>query len=233
MNIAIILSGGRGCRLKSDIPKQYIEVSGKCIISYSLISLFEASDIDKLVIVSEEEYRELIKAEIEKNCSQFIDKFAGFANPGVTRQMSIYNALLFARDVIKAKDSDLLFIHDAARPNLSLQMISEYINAIKNHDGLIPVLPMKDTIYLGENGSIMGLLDRNKLFAGQAPELFLFEKYMKANEALMPDKILKINGTTEVAVLAGLDVAMVPGNELNFKITTKEDLERFKLMVEK
>ena len=112
-------------------------------------------------------------------------------------------------------------------------MISEYINAVKNHDGLIPVLPMKDTIYLGENGSIKGLLDRNKLFAGQAPELFLFEKYMKANEALMPDKILKKNGTTEAAVLAGLDVAMVSGNELNFKITTKEDLERFKLMVEK
>ena len=71
------------------------------------------------------------------------------------------------------------------------------------------------------------LLDRSRIFAGQAPEAYRFGRYLRANEALLPDRIRKINGSTEPAVLAGLDIAMIPGDEGNFKITTKADLKRF------
>lgn len=63
--------------------------------------------------------------------------------------------------------------------------------------------------------------------AGQAPEAFRAGPYYRANERLLPDKILQINGSTEPAVLAGLDIACVAGEERNFKITTREDLARF------
>ena len=71
------------------------------------------------------------------------------------------------------------------------------------------------------------MLNRTELFAGQAPEFFVFDKYLKANERLMPDMIKTVNGSSEPAILADMDVIMVEGFESNYKITTKEDLEKF------
>ena len=97
------------------------------------------------------------------------------------------------------------------------------------HDGVLPVLPMKDTVYLSRDGKcVSSLLNRQEIFAGQAPELFVLGKYYEANEQLLPQKILQVNGSTEPAVLAGMDIAMIPGDEGNYKITTKVDLERFR-----
>ncbi len=76
------------------------------------------------------------------------------------------------------------------------------------------------------------MLDRSRIYAGQAPEVFKLGVYYEANIRLLPDQILKINGSTEPAVMAGMDVVMIPGYESNFKITTKEDLERFKEIME-
>ena len=88
---------------------------------------------------------------------------------------------------------------------------------------------MKDTVYQSRDGkAISSLLDRNSIFAGQAPEVFLLGKYYEANRRLFPEKILEIKGSTEPAIMAGMDIVMIPGDEGNFKITTREDLERFR-----
>ena len=106
------------------------------------------------------------------------------------------------------------------------------IEAAKVHDGAIPVLPMKDTVYFSEDGrKITSLLERKSVVAGQAPEAFKLEAYYEANRKLLPDKILEINGSTEPAILAGLDIAMIHGDESNFKITTREDFLRFEEMI--
>lgn len=121
-----------------------------------------------------------------------------------------------------------MLIHDAARPLLSGELITDCLQAAAGHDGVLPALPMKDTVYFSENGKkIASLLDRGRIFAGQAPELFLLGKYYEANRALLPERILQINGSTEPAVMAGMDIVMIPGDEGNFKITTKADLIRF------
>ena len=124
-------------------------------------------------------------------------------------------------------------IHDAARPLLSQKLIADCAEAIEGHDGVLPVLPMKDTVYYSKDGrQITSLLDRQAVFAGQAPELFRLGTYYQANERLLPEEILRINGSTEPAVLAGMQIAMVPGDERNFKITTLADLERFRQIME-
>ena len=90
----------------------------------------------------------------------------------------------------------------------------------------MPVLPMNDTVYFSHTGTkVDELLDRNTIFAGQAPEAFRYKEYLAANEALLPDKIMMIKGSTEPAVMAGMDVAMIPGDQRNFKVTNKVDLE--------
>lgn len=224
MNIALILSGGRGARVGSDIPKQYIEMCGKPVICYSIEHLAKHDGIDALQIVAEPDWQEQIK----KWLTEFglWEKVHGFSNPGKNRQLSIFHGLTDVREY--AEDSDHIFIHDAARPMLSGRQITDCLAGMAGHDGVIPVLPMKDTVYTSKNGkTIASLLKREEIYAGQAPEVFELGKYYEANLRLMPEKILMINGSTEPAVMAGLDVAMIPGDEGNFKITTKSDLERF------
>ena len=240
MNIALILSGGSGVRVGSSIPKQYIEVSGRPIITYCIKTLSAHEAVDVIWIVAEKEWQEKIIAWLKMFGLEA--KVQGFSLPGENRQLSILNGL---EDItVFAKEEDYVMIHDAARPCLSTQMITECFEGIVGHDGVLPVLPMKDTVYLSKDGRIItSLLDRQQIFAGQAPEVFVLGKYLHANRELLAKEcenadgkkqsaIMTINGSTEPAILAGLDVAMIPGEEANFKITTKEDLERFRKIVE-
>ena len=131
-----------------------------------------------------------------------------------------------------AVDKDVVvLIHDAARPLVSAETISACLEGCAAHDGVMPALPVKDTVYYGADGRIESLLERSKVIAGQAPEAFRLEPYYEANRRLLPEKILRINGSTEPAILAGLDVQYIAGDERNFKITTQADLERFREIV--
>lgn len=224
MNVALILSGGTGTRLGSDIPKQYINVGGKPIIAYSIETFSACECIDAFVIAATDEWRDLIREYLPK------DKFCSFSEPGITRQLSIYNGLIVMKSVIK--DNDIVIIHDAARPLVSEAMINKCIETALMYDGALPVLPMKDTVYYSQNRmSVTSLLKREKVFAGQAPEAFKYGKYLKANKDLMPNRIMQINGSTEPAVIAGMKIEMINGDENNFKITTKADLKRFEEIV--
>lgn len=224
MNIALVLSGGTGTRLASDVPKQYIKAKGRPIISYCLRRLSTHPGIHKIQIVAAPAWQGQIREWLADGDPG--RKFQGFSLPGTNRQLSILHGLEDIRRY--AGDDDHVLIHDAARPLLSEEQISGCLEAVSGHDGVIPVLPMKDTVYIStDKKTITSLLDRSQIFAGQAPELFRLGIYLKANRRLLPDQILRINGSTEPAILAGMDIAMIPGDEGNFKITTKTDLERF------
>lgn len=225
MNIAIILAGGTGTRLGADRPKQYIEIHDKPVIAYSTDALSQHELVDFMWIVADEMWHEYIRQHVN------MAKVKGFSLPGANRQLSIWNALCDIRD--KADAQAKVFIHDAARPVLTTDMITQYLEAAEKYDGVLPVLPMKDTVYLSEDGkSITSLLERAHVVAGPAPEVFVYEKYYQANKALLPDRILQVNGSTEPAILAGMEIATVPGDERNFKITTQADLERFRRLAE-
>ncbi len=241
MNIALCLSGGGGTRLGGDIPKQYIRVGGRMVISYSLQVLMRSEWIDAIVVVAAAQWqdeicRELISEEDSFDGTAMVgsrEKRLYFADPGENRQLSILSGMEAMEKLIEGEKESTVFIHDAARPLLSEDQISACFEALSGHDGVMPVLPMKDTVYYSEDGKgISSLLQREKIFAGQAPELFLFDRYLAATRALLPDRIMQIKGSGEPAVLAGMDIVMIPGDEGNFKITTAADLERFRSMAE-
>lgn len=229
MNVALILAGGTGSRMQSDTPKQYLEVKGKMLITYCLEIFVRSDDIDVIWIVADVFWQKRVLEDLEKN-DIAIFKVKGFSTPGKTRQLSIVNGLEDIKAYFECDGSDVkVMIHDAARPLLNASHISTYFKAMEGHDGIMPVLPMKDTVYISENGkAIIGLLNRSQVFAGQAPEIFTFDKYYDACMRLMPDEIYDINGSTEPAIRAGMDIVLIHGDEKNFKITTVQDFENFK-----
>ncbi len=228
MNTAILLSGGAGRRMGIDVPKQYIRVSGKLLITYCLETLLTHPMIDAVRIVAKKEWTEVILTDAKENGLD-TGKICGFSEPGNERQASIFHALKDLKDSDTERVPNHIFIHDAVRPNLSKEQITLCFHALKEHEGAMPVLSMKDTVYLSGGGRrVSGLLDREKVFAGQAPEVFDFKKYYEANVKLLPDGLQRIKGSTEPAVLAGMDVVMIPGDENNYKITTMEDLKHFR-----
>lgn len=230
MNVALLLSGGTGTRLGSDIPKQYMEAGNRPIISYCMEILAKHDGIDAIQIVAAPLW--------QKKITQWLctldsgKKFRGYSLPGENRQLSILHGL---EDIRKyTADTDYVLIHDAARPLVSKQQITECLEKMEGHDGVIPVLSMKDTVYFSDDGkTITSLLERNRIFAGQAPEVFRIGTYYEANRRLLPEQILKINGSTEPAIAAGMDIVMIPGDENNFKITTRADFERFSEIIVK
>ena len=124
---------------------------------------------------------------------------------------------------------DIVIIHDAVRPLVSESLISNCINTAKEHGGCMPVLPITDTVYQSKDGNtISSLLDRNTLFAGQAPEAFKLIEYYQLNASVSREELNSYKGTSEIAYKYGLTVKMISGDDGNFKITTPGDLDRFK-----
>ena len=179
MNYAIILSGGIGTRMQmGDFPKQYLEVEKKPILLYTLEQFQKSSAVEKIVIVAADAWREKIRGWMEEDG---ITKFLAFADAGDTRQESIHNGLTVCMED-SVSENDGVIIHDGVRPLVSEQLIGDCLAALADHEGCMPVLPMKDTIYQSSDGTkIDHLLERSTLFAGQAPEAFRLHPH-KGNE---------------------------------------------------
>ena len=222
---ALVLSGGKGVRLGLDKPKQYIEVNDKPIIGYCLDTFQRHANIDGIVIVIDDSWREYVQSYIRE---EGIDKFLCFAPAGKSRQHSILSGLKAMKENGISDDS-VVIIHDAARPNVSAEIIDTCIEKMEDYDCAMPVIPVKDTVYVSNDGKTIGaLLDRDTLFAGQAPESCRLGSYYEANMTLSDEEIEGVRGTSAIAYEKGLTVGLFPGSESNYKITTAADLEKFK-----
>jgi 2-C-methyl-D-erythritol 4-phosphate cytidylyltransferase len=222
MNTAIILSGGNGERL-GGAPKQYREVGGRPVIAYSLRAFQDSTCTDGIVIAARSEWRPFLSEWVRRDD---IGKFMGFAPAGETRGHSIYNAL----KSISAEADDTVTVHDAARPFVSLGLIEACTNAAKNADGAMLAICPSDTIYRRENSALVSL-NRDELLIGQTPECFKYGKYLAAFESLTGEEIANARGSTEIALMGGMDIVTVEGDAANFKITTEADFERFVMSV--
>ena len=230
MNIAIILSGGIGSRMGLDLPKQYILVNNQPVINYCLKTFLDNEMTDAIVIGVADEWKEYVDESIRRLNPR---KPIYYASAGETRQYSIYNALRVIQENGFNAD-DIVLIHDAARPLVSHDLINRCYGGCKNADGIMPVIPLKDTVYVSKDGKqIQALLNRSQLWAGQAPEAFKFGAYIKVHDEMGRDELLKITGSTEIAYKAGLNCHLIEGDPINFKITTPDDLLNFENILSK
>ncbi|MDD5795451.1 MAG: IspD/TarI family cytidylyltransferase [Oscillospiraceae bacterium] len=227
MNTAIILAGGVGSRMGVDRPKQFLMVNNKPVISYCFDIFQKHSEIDKIVVVVNDKWKSFVEEYAEK---YNVTKICGYAPAGKTRQHSIYNGLKCIDET--AHNTDIVIVHDAARPLVSDEIISDCIKGATEFDGAMPVISVKDTVYQSKDGkSIDNLLKRSELFAGQAPESFKFKKYYKIHNDVSDEEIGSTAGSSEIAYRHGMEITMVKGSERNLKITTIEDLETFETIL--
>ena len=221
---AVIVAGGVGSRMKSDIPKQFIEVLGKPIIAYTLNAVSSCDDIDEIVIVTLPEYIVYCKDVVD---AFGFKKVSNIVFGGETRRESVYNGL---KEV--SKDSDIVVIHDGARPLINPKTIADCIDTAAQFGCAAVGVKMKDTIkVVDSNGDIEYTADREKLWQVQTPQCFRYDIIMPAYQTLIDrEQELLAQGITitddamVVELLGDVKVKMVEGSYENIKITTPEDL---------
>lgn len=222
MNIAVILSGGIGSRMRSNIPKQYLMVLDHPIIYYSVEKFIKHPKIDFIIIASNNEWKNFIRGHLPEGGNKIF-----FSNPGETREHTIYNALLKCKE-LGGTDEDIVIIHDAVRPLVTNDVINRCLDGCSIYDASIATIDVKDTIYVCTRGEcITNVPNRSNLHAGQTPEAFRLGKFLKIHEEASYDDISNVTGGAQFASQKGLSVFLAKGDEINFKITTPSDLERF------
>lgn len=229
MNTALILAGGIGSRMQmGDKPKQYLMVRDVPIIGYCLRAFEKHKLIDNIIIVADDTWKNFIDEWMLKDN---INKFIGYADPGESRQLSIFNGL--KKINILSSSTENVIIHDAARPLVTEELITNCLMGLNEADGVMPALPLKDTCYQSEDGkTINGFIPRKYLFAGQAPEAFKFQKYLEAHSDMIEAELREISGSSELAYKQNLNVNLIRGRENNIKITTKDDLVLFEKILD-
>lgn len=212
---AIILAGGKGKRMKANISKQFIMLKDKPILYYTLYRFIKNPHVDNIVLVLPKDEIEYCKKNIIEKYNLKIDFIV---EGGAERQDSVYNGL-------KAlEDTDIVLIHDGARPFVSNKIIEEGIQKAIEFGGAAPGVMPKDTIKIKDSNSFSKeTLDRSTLVAIQTPQVFKFSEIIKCHEKIKKDNIT-VTDDTMVYEMYGNKVYLYDGDYENIKITTPEDL---------
>ena len=236
MNYAIVLAGGKGTRMNSEIPKQFLVVGGKPLISYSL-DVFEKSPfIDAIIIVTSQDYTGYMKALVKENGYK---KIAGIALGGKERYDSVHSGLeliqtlmssgagQLSRDEEWLSGEDYIFIHDGARPCVTAQIIYNCMQDVMEYKACVAAVPVKDTIKVADKaGMSVNTPDRSTLWQIQTPQSFEYELIMDAYEKMIKDSA-RGNITDDAMVVekyTSVRVKLTQSSYKNIKITTPDDI---------
>ncbi|MEP0707339.1 MAG: bifunctional 2-C-methyl-D-erythritol 4-phosphate cytidylyltransferase/2-C-methyl-D-erythritol 2,4-cyclodiphosphate synthase [Parvibaculum sp.] len=217
---ALIVAAGRGSRAGPGAPKQYRPLAGEPVLRRTLAAFATHPGISAILAVihsdDEEAYRKAAGG---------LPKLCAPAFGGETRQASVLAGL---EALARSDPPDLVLIHDGARPFVSARIISDCIEALAAHAGALAALAVTDTIRRGNDRLAGETVSRDGLWRAQTPQAFRFEAILDAHK-----KAAGGNHTDDVAVAAraGLEVALVEGDEDNIKITSAADLARAERML--
>ena len=222
MNVVLVLSGGTGTRLGASVPKQYCTIAGKPVIVHTLEQFQKCHGVAGVIVVALAEWRAKILVWKE---AYGLSKLWAIAPAGADRQLSIRNGLTAAKGDMKEAAGGVI-VQDAARPLTSQDLLARLVQGLEEAPAVMPVLPITDTTYTSEDGEwVSGLLDRKRLFAGQAPEAFHFWPYLKLYEETPTEILSSMSGSCQLPFSKGWKVKMVPGDAENLKITYAADLK--------
>lgn len=223
-NIALIIAGGIGARMHQDIPKQFINVKDKPVIVYTLEAFQNHPNIDAIEVVCLEGWHDILRA----YAKQFnITKLENIVNGGETGQDSIRNGLY---DIAKRynADDDIVLIHDAIRPMVSADIISDNIRVCRKYGNATTVIPCTSVMLKTEDGDVSeDQIPRDNLKITQTPQAFFLNELLEVHAKAIKMDLLPSIASCALYVEMGKKVYLSKGSEKNIKITTQEDIEIF------
>lgn len=220
----IIPAGGKGLRSGFAAPKQYLKFNKKELIVYTLEVFQKNRLVDEIIISAEPNYFSLLKRLRKK---YDLTKVMQIVKGGKERQDSVFNAL----KAINADKNDLIIVHDAARPLLPSKVLTSAIEFAKEKGNAVVCVKAKDTLVKG-TGKVESYLNRDEIYYVQTPQIFKFGILMKAMEKAYAKHFY---GTDESILVhrIGKIINIVEGSIINFKVTSKEDVELMKFLLNK
>jgi 2-C-methyl-D-erythritol 4-phosphate cytidylyltransferase len=224
---AVVLAGGKGSRMKSTTPKQYLDLNGKPVIYYSL-KQFQDSDMDSIVLVCGKDDIEKCRTEIVEK--YHFDKVCAVVAGGAERYDSVYNALCEINRIYdrERKDNIMTFIHDGARACVNLQILERCSGDALKYMACTAAVPVKDTIKVADkDGFAVDTPDRSTLWQIQTPQVFRFDVIWQAYHAMLADENRQT--ITDDAMIverySDVRVKLTLGSYENIKLTTPEDIK--------
>ena len=208
---AIIVAAGRGIRAGGDTPKQWQSLAGRRVIDHTLAAFTAHPAIAQIVVVLHPDDLDADLPPVTR------------ATGGTTRAASVRAGL----DAL-APDTTRVLIHDAARPLVSAALIDRVLAALDTHPGAAPALPVTDALWHGDGTRVTALQDRSGLYRAQTPQGFHLAALRAAHATGDPEA----PDDVAIALAAGLDVAIVAGDEDNLKITGPDDFARAARLLE-
>lgn len=226
-NIALIIAGGAGNRMHQDIPKQFITVNERPVIVYTMEAFEKHPGIDAIAVVCIEGWEQVLWA----YAKQFnITKLKYIVPGGKNGQDSIRNGVM---ELEKHYDADdLVLIHDAIRPMVSAEIISDNIRVACEHGNAITVIPCAEAMMQTENGIVsVGSYPRDRLKRTQTPQAFKIGDICNLHRKALEAGITNSVASCTLMIEMGEQVFFSAGSEKNIKLTTVEDIDIFKALL--
>lgn len=228
MNIALIIAGGVGARMNQDIPKQFINVCDKPVIVYTLEAFQKHPEIDAIEVVCLDGWHDVLRA----YAKQFgIAKLENVVSGGDVGQASIRNGLYDIYERHNGKD-DIVLIHDAIRPMISQEIISENIRVCRERGNAITVVPCTAAMLKTyDSVSADEQVPRDNLKITQTPQTFFMHDIIAAHKEALEKGITNSVASCTMYIELGRTLHLALGSEKNLKLTTAEDIEIFKALL--
>lgn len=227
MNIGFIIAGGSGHRMRQEIPKQFINVNDKPIIIYTLEAFENHPDIDEIGVVCIDEWQSVLKAYAKQ---YRITKLKWIISGGENGQDSIRNGVMEAEK--RYSPDDILLIHDAIRPMVSSEIISDCIIQCRKYGSAVSVVPCNTAVlHKDSDESSSKVIDRSELALTQTPQAFNIKLIADAHREALEKGITNSVASCTLMIELNKKVYFSIGSETNIKLTTPDDLLIFKALL--
>lgn len=227
-NIVLIIAGGVGARMGQDIPKQFINVYDKPVIVYTLEAFQKHPSIDAIEVVCLDGWHDVLWA----YAKQFgIAKLENIVSGGKNGQDSIRNGLYDIASRHNGSD-DIVLVHDAIRPMVSNDIISDNIRVCRQYGNAITVVPCTAAMLKTfDSLSTEEQVPRDNLKITQTPQAFFLQDIIAAHKEALKKGITNSVASCTMYIELGRKLYMSAGSEKNLKLTTAEDIEIFKAIL--
>lgn len=229
MNTAIILAGGTGQRMHQEIPKQFINVNDKPLIIYTLEAFQKHPQIDNILVVCIDGWHDILKAYARQN---HIDKLKWVISGGTTGQESIRNGVYYLKNI--CQDNDIVIIHDGIRPLVDETVLSDVIVKCELYGNAVTSMPYNEQIFVKtDEFTTRQYIPRETLRRVSTPQAYKYKMLLNAYQKAFETGVGIYGSSYTNTMMADLGETLyfAAGSDKNIKITTQDDLDLFKALL--